>query len=354
MKNLKLDIRQVQAELKEFTQDLQKSQKTLRFLPDINVALTPSTCIYKRDKLSLLYFQSNQPIEKQASTPLFVCYALVNRWYMIDLDPERSFLKALLDRGYNVYVLDWGYPDKADRFLDLDDYITDYLDDCINKARSHAQVDQVDLLGICQGGTFSLCYTALHPKKIRKLITMVTPINFKTPDNVLHLLSQHIDIDLAVTTYGNIPGSFLNHTYRSLMPMRLSIQKHLSMPKQLSNTPSALNFLRMEKWLYDCPDQAGAAFKEFITWFFRENRFMNGGLVIGNAHVDIGSIAQPILNIFGEHDHLVPLESSRALKEVCHRSDYSELSVKAGHIGVFISGKTRKKVPDHIANWLGQ
>ena len=354
MKNLKLDAQQVQDELTELTQNLRKSQLTLNSLPDIDVASTPSHCIYKRDKLSLLYFESTQPKEDRASHPIFICYALVNRWYMIDLDPKRSLLRSLLARGLDVYVLDWGYPDKADRFLDLDDYINDYLDDCIDQALAHSGSTELDLMGICQGGTFSLCYTALHSKKVRKLITAVTPVNFQTPDNMLQKLSQHTDIDLAVKTYGNIPGSFLNHVYSSLMPMRLGIQKNLNLPKHLTTTESALSYLRMEKWLYDCPDQAGEAFKEFITLFFRENRFVNGGLTIGGTDVNLCEIRHPILNIYGQHDHLVPADSSLALKAVCPHSQYSELLVKAGHIGVFVSRKAHKLVPDTIVKWLAE
>ena len=132
------------------------------------------------------------------------------------------------------------------------------------------------MLGICQGGTFSLCYTATRPEKIKNLITMVTPVDFHTPDNMLSHLARQIDVDLAVETYGNIPGAMLNDAYNALMPMRLGMQKNLNIPRTAPKTQaSALNFLRMEKWIYDSPDQAGEMFRQFLTTFFKENGFLN-------------------------------------------------------------------------------
>ena len=84
---------------------------------------------------------------------------------MVDLQDDRSLMKNLLALGEDVYLIDWGYPG-ADRFLSLDDYINGYLDRCVDVLlRAPRGVDAINLLGICQGGAFSLCYTALHPDR---------------------------------------------------------------------------------------------------------------------------------------------------------------------------------------------
>ncbi len=110
------------------------------------------------------------------------------RWliaYMVDLDKERSFVKRLLELGIDIYLIDWGYPDAADRYLDMDDYINGYINNCVEQVLQDSGQEQLNLLGICQGGSLSLCYTALNPDKVKNLITMVTPVDFKTPDNML-------------------------------------------------------------------------------------------------------------------------------------------------------------------------
>lgn len=352
MKNLKLDPNKIQHELIDLEKKLQDSYKTLQKIPEIDVAQSKGKEIFSQDKLKLLYFPGNNKAIKRCTTPLLITYALVNRWYMIDLQPDKSLLKALNELGLDIYIIDWGYPGPEDRFTDLDDYINEYINNCVNQVCKHAQVKKTNILGICQGGTLSLCYAAIHGEKIKNLITMVTPVDFQTKTNLLSLLARSVDVDLAVSTYGNIPGEMLNDSYNSLMPMRLGIQKNLGMPNQLNTTDSALNFLRMEKWIYDSPDQAGEAFREFIKWFFQENRLIKNQLSIGEYSVRLANITQPVLNIYGTYDHLVPPEASTALGKYVGSDDYQEAEINAGHIGVFVSGKSQAIVPEKINSWL--
>lgn len=350
MNGFDLDPATVSHELLEFNRKLLKSFNTLNQLKEVDVDSTPYEVIYTEDKLKLRYYQASA--KKRCKTPLLICYALVNRPYMIDLESKRSMLQRLLELGLDIYLIDWGYPDAADRYLDLDDYINEYLNNCVDSVRAHADTEQTNLLGICQGGTFSLCYTALNPEKIKNLVTMVTPVDFQTEDNLLYHLAKYVDADLAVETYGNIPGSMLNDSYNSLMPMRLGVQKNLGMPNQLENQESALSFLRMEKWIYDSPDQAGEAFREFITQFFQQNKLIKAEAKIGNKTVNLADIQQPVLNVYGSFDHLVPPRASTALKEHVSSTDYQELEVKGGHIGVFVSGKSQTQVAPAIVDWL--
>src|SRR5690606_23351407 len=108
----------------------------------------------------------------------------------------RSLVRGLLERGEDVYIIDWGYPDRSDRYLTLEDYIERFLGGAVDVLRRRSGLDAINLLGICQGGTFSLCYAALHPDKVKNLITMVTPVDFHTPDNMLSNWTREMDVDL--------------------------------------------------------------------------------------------------------------------------------------------------------------
>lgn len=352
MNGFNIDSKATIKEINEFTANLKKSYKLLTQLKnsDIEVGITPYEVIYSQDKLQLRYYAATT--KNSCKTPLLICYALVNRPYMIDLEPERSVLQRLLEQGLDVYLIDWGYPDITDRFLDLDDYINDYIDSCVNAVCTHAQSPQTNLLGICQGGTLSLCYTALHPEKINSLITMVTPVDFQTEDNRLYQMAKYIDVDLAVDTYGNIPGILLNLIYNSLLPMRLGVQKFLNAPVQLANKKTAASFLRMEKWIYDSPDQAGEAFRQFVIQFFQQNLLVKGQVKIGNQLVNLKNIYQPVLNIYATQDHLVPPKASIALKHCISSQFYEEAPINSGHIGIFVSGKSQTQVAPKIAEWL--
>src|SRR5947207_12730402 len=107
----------------------------------------------------------------------------------------------------------------------------------------------------------------------------------------------------------------MNWCYLTLKPFRLNLQKYMGLMDILDDKAEVENFLRMEKWIFDSPDQAGEAFRQFIKDFYQGNKLVNGGLKIGDYDVSLKNVTIPILNIFAEQDHLVPPNSSRALKQ---------------------------------------
>lgn len=345
---------QINSELLQFNRKLAHGIKNLYDMEEIESGVTPKETVYTEDKLTLYHFQAPEPAKKRNSVPILIVYALVNRPYMADLQENRSLVRGLLDAGQDVYLIDWGYPDQSDRFLTLDDYINGYLDRCVDEVCRLHDLEQINLLGICQGGTFSLCYAALHPEKIRNIIPMVTPVDFKTPDNLLSHWLQHVDVDLLVDTLGNIPGELLNWTYLSLKPYRLMGQKYLQMVNQLENPDMAKNFMRMEKWIFDSPDQAGEAFRQFAKDFFQENKLIKGKVVLGGRTVNLSNITMPVLNIYAKQDHLVPPNASIPLQSFVGTEDYTEIPFKGGHIGIYVSGSAQREVPPSIAQWLDQ
>ena len=346
-----LNPKTLSEELVEFNTKLTHGIQNLMEVGEIPAGVTPKEPVYQEDKLTMYRYQSPAGVV-QNKTPVLIVYALVNRPYMTDLQENRSTVKGLLDAGQDVYLIDWGYPDRSDRFLTMDDYINGYIDRCVDVIRQRHDIDAVNILGICQGGTFSLCYSALHPEKVKNLVTMVTPVDFQTPDNMLSHWVQQVDIDLLVDTQGNIPGEMLNWTFLNMKPYQLIGQKYQAMVDLLDNEQQVKNFMRMEKWIFDSPDQAGETFRKFIKEFYQENRLLNDELEINGKEVLLKNITMPVLNIFAEQDHLVPPDASRALKGRTGTRDYTELSFPGGHIGIYVSGKAQKTVPPAIGEWL--
>ncbi len=349
---LPITIRPDQAteEILTFNKKLAEGLENLKEIDSISSGVTPSEIVYQEDKMVLVRYKSDKkPTNK---VPLLIVYALVNRPYMTDIQENRSTIRSLLDAGQDVYLIDWGYPDRADRFLTMDDYINGYIDRCVDHIRQKHGLDKINILGICQGGTFSLCYSSLHTDKVRNLITMVTPVDFKTPDNMLSSWVQHINIDLLVDTLGNVSGDFLNWTFLSLKPFRLMGQKYLDMVDAINSPERAKNFMRMEQWIFDSPDQAGETFRQFTKDFYQENKLIKGEVRLGGQSVDLKNLSMPVLNIYATEDHLVPPRASKALKDHAGTQDYTELAFPGGHIGIYVSGKAHKQVPPAIGKWL--
>ncbi len=351
MQPLNIRPEKIAQEISDYSRKLGQGIQNLVNAEEIDEGVTPRVEVYREDKMTLYRYEAPGDVV-QKPTPMLIVYALVNRPYMTDIQEDRSTIRNLLAHGQDVYLIDWGYPDETDQALTMDDYINGYIDRCVDVIRRRHKIDKINILGICQGGSFSLCYTSMHQDKVNKLVTMVTPVDFKTPDNMLSTWSQNIDVDLLVDTMGNIPGEMLNWTFLSLKPFSLTGQKYFGMVDVLQDENKLKNFLRMEKWIFDSPDQAGETFRQFIKDFYQKNGFLNGGVKIGNRSLDLKNISCPILNVYAEQDHLVPPDASRALKGITGSKDYTELSFPGGHIGIYVSGKAQKQVTPAISEWL--
>ncbi|MBD2566429.1 class III poly(R)-hydroxyalkanoic acid synthase subunit PhaC [Anabaena lutea FACHB-196] len=321
----------------------------------IQLGVTPKVEVYKEDKIVLYHYS---PGKNSLNIPILIVYALVNRPYIVDLQEGRSFVANLLKLGLDVYLIDWGYPGEDERWLTLDKYINGYINNCVDVISKIHNLTQINLLGICQGGTFSLCYSSLYPEKVKNLITMITPVDFHVNDGLLNIWSgstlgsQALDVDLMVDTLGNIPGDFLNYVFLMLKPFQLGIKKYIDLLEIIESEEKLLNFLRMEKWIFDSPDQAGETFRQFIKDLYQGNKLIKGEMEIGNQRVDLANIKIPILNIYAEHDHLVPPASSLALEKYIASTDYTVHCFPIGHIGMYVSSKVQKDLPLTIGNWL--
>ncbi|GAB1595945.1 class III poly(R)-hydroxyalkanoic acid synthase subunit PhaC [Lysobacter claricitrinus] len=332
---------------------LRKGMETLSTLDPVDIGASEREEVWRDGKVAVYRFRRDG-VTPTETVPLLIAYALVNRPYMVDLQSDKSIVRGLLERGQDVYIIDWGYPDRSDRFQTLEDYIQRYLGGAVDHLRKAHGVDAINLLGICQGGAFSLCYAALNPRKVRNLVTMVTPVDFHTDDNMLAGWARSLDIDLMVDTLGNVPADVMNWCYLTLKPYRLLVQKYVGLVDILEDKRAVEDFLRMETWIFDSPDLIGETFREFMKQFYQENGLVNGTVRVGDRTVDLKAIDMPVFNIYAEQDHLVPPAASKPLRGLVGTKDYSELSFRGGHIGIYVSGRAQRDIPQGIHDWLSQ
>jgi len=137
------------------------------------------------------------PVKAQKyRTPILMVFAIINRPYILDLRKDISVVAKYLNAGLDVYMIDWGYPTTADRYLDLDDYI-DFLDKSVENIKERQEVDQVVMHGYCLGGTLCTAYAAVRPQNIRSLLLQATPIDFNT-NNTMAVWARGLDPDKIV------------------------------------------------------------------------------------------------------------------------------------------------------------
>lgn len=337
-------------EMEKYAHRFNRIAETMMAKPDVDLATCPKELVYKNDIVSLYHIPSKN--KKRCKLPLLINYALVNRETMMDLEEGKSLIRNLLSLGVDIYMIAWGYPTRSERYITLDDYIDIYIDDCVSHILKTHDIDQLNLMGVCQGGTFSAIYSALYPEKIRNLITMVSPIDFHTEDGLLNIWSRYLNTDLAVEAMGNIPGDLMNYIFLILKPFQLMVDKYVGFVENARDPEAVENFLRMEKWIFDSPDQAGEAFRKFVKELYQKNSLIKGELEIGGRRVNLKHIDMPVLNIYAEKDHLVPPSSSNVFHKYVSSSDFTDKCFPVGHIGVYVSSKTQKDLAPLIADWL--
>jgi polyhydroxyalkanoate synthase len=343
--------------LSNLAEDAEKAQERAQRASSVllepletRIATTPYDVVYQEDRVKLKHYRG--VAEQKIKTPLLVVYALINRETMLDLQPGRSVVRTFLDEGIDLYMIDWGYPTRKDKFLTIDDHVNGYIDNIVDHVRDACKVDKINLMGICMGGTFCVMYAALHPEKVKNLLTTVTPTNFDTDQGLLHVWMKNMNVDRMVDSFGNMPGDIMNFGFLLLNPARLMIDKYVGFMENMDNKTFVENFVRMEKWIFDSPDVPGETFRQFIKDFYQKNLLIRNELELGGRRVDLGKITMPLLNFYGHFDHLVPPEACDRLTSVVGGADTEDVCLETGHIGIYVSSKTQKEFAPKIVQWL--
>lgn len=294
-------------------------------------------------RLLKLHLDATGPVPA-GRPPLLVVYSLVNRPDILDLTPGRSLLRQLALQGFPLYLVDWGYPIDADRCLDLEDYVPGFLGRAIDRVEADAGRGGVVLLGVCQGGTLSLCQASLEPERVSRLVLLGTPVDFHAGSHPLAQLARTLPC-LDEPAPDNIPGSWLSAAFTSLKPVDLLVRRYRKLHQLGEQGPDAIDeFVRMETWMYDCPDQPGRLFHRFIREFYHDNALIRGQLRIGGRAVRLERLSMPILSIYARDDHLVPEPMAAALTAAAPSARVSECVVPGGHLGLFLSKRSRDRL----------
>lgn len=345
-----LILSKLAADAAKARQHLERARDILLGPLDTDIGATPHRVVYQQDRVRLKHYRP--AARPRLKTPLLVVYTLTNRETVLDLQPGRSMLQNLLSEGIEVYLIDWGHPSRKDRYLTLDDHVTGYLGNIVDFILEQHGLPSLNLMGVCLGGTLAVMYAALHPEKIKNLITTVAPTRFDTDKGLLHLWIKQIDADQLVDSLGNLPGELLNICFLLLNPARLVFDKYVGFLENMDNKEFVENFIRMEKWIFDSPDLPGETFRQLAKDLYQQNLLIKNQLKLAGRRVDLKKITMPLLNVYARYDHLVPPEACQLLTRKVGSQDTEDLCLDSGHVGIYVSSACHRELVPKIARWL--
>ena len=327
-------------EFLNFSRNLAEAPMKVSVPHEVKIGSTQFDVVYKEDKIRLLHFK---PLtEKQVRTPLLISYAIVNRYHIFDIDPKKSWVRNLLEQGFDVYLIDWGTPTKIDQFLGFDEYVNGYMDNCVDFICKEAGVDKVSIQGYCTGGTLATVYSSLHPDRVKNLIVTAPVIDGWKDTTVVSNIAKYFDVDKLVDTVGNMPPEFIYFCFSILKPFEQGVEKYIKFLNNIDNEKYVDSFLKIEKWLDETPPIPGELFRQWIKGIYQDNLLIQNKMYVKNKLVSLENLNMPIFTQVAVGDHLVSPECSMPLHYAVSSTDKTLKLYPTGHVGMIASSFSQK------------
>ena len=319
---------------------------------ETRVGTSAYNVVFRKGKLRLLHYRRNTPAVY--SDPVLFCYALINRPYILDLQPDKSVIRRYLEKGFDVYMIDWGVPSDADRGLTLEDYVCGSLLEVVRFILRENGCESLHLLGYCMGGTMSALFTALHPEQVKTLTLLAAPIDFGGRESLLSCWTEqkYFDVDALIDTYGNCPAWFLQSCFLYMKPIQNLVEKYIAFYEQIDDPQMISNYFAMERWVNDNVPVAGETFRGFVKNLYQANELVLGEFRIDGRWADLGQITCPLLLLTAKNDHLVPPPSTEGILPHVKSRDVKSMTIDAGHVGLVVGSKVQKTVWPEATRWL--
>jgi polyhydroxyalkanoate synthase len=323
---------------------------------EVPVGLTPKEVVWTLNKAKLYRYKPTRPPEKRHPVPLLLVYALINKPFIFDLAPGRSFVEYMVDQGFDMYLLDWGAPGPEDQGITFDDYVTEYLSRAVRKVIRVSGADEVSMLGYCLGATLTAVYAGLYPEApIRNIILLTAPIDFSSsPEGsmAMWLEEERLDVDRIVGAFGNVPGELIRFWAKLLKPAENFVGAYVNVWKNLDNEQAVQGWQAINRWVEDVIPFAGSAFRQFVLDYVRGNELIKGQHEAKGQRVDLSNIRAPLLNIVAKYDHIVAQSQAESIMDLVSSEDKELRIIPSSHVGIMASGRARYKLWPGVVEWL--
>ncbi len=276
-----------------------------------NLATTPGSVVFENELIQLI--QYSPLTDKVAKRPLVIVPPCINKFYILDLQAENSFVRYAVEQGNTVFLVSWRNPKAAQGHLGWNDYLEQGPLTALAVAREICKVDQVNALGFCVGGTIlssSLAVLAARGEDwVSSLTLLTTLLDFSDTGEIGLFIDEQSCArrDATIGKGGLLAGRELSGTFSSLRANDL-IWNYVSGNYLKGQKPQAFDLLY---WNSDSTNLPGP----FAAWYMR-NLYLNnslrvpGKLEMCGARVDLGRIGMPNYLLAAREDHIVPWQTA--------------------------------------------
>ena len=325
---------------------------TLAQRPRPEIAKTPAATVHRENKWQLLRYHARSEGPAFA-TPVLLVPSLINRHYVLDLTPGKSFVEWLVARGHDVYVIDWGTPGPEDRYLTFDTIADRYLGRALRHVSRASSRGAAHVLGYCMGGTLAAVHLAAHESAhAASFCALATPVRFADDPSLIGAWSraESFDAGALVAALGNVPWQLLQSAFHLLRPT-LPIAKATHVLDRAWNDEFLDGFLALETWGNDNVSFPGACFQTYVEALYREDALAQGTFRLSGRPAPLSAITCPTLTVTFAHDNIVPEASAAPLHDLIGAVDKHRLHLPGGHVGAVVSRKAAKGLWPTIARW---
>jgi polyhydroxyalkanoate synthase len=338
----------------EVDRNIQRYVKGLEFLsaPAVEVGTTPKDLVFNRGTLNFWHYRPM--VEEIYRVPVLLVMATTNKGYIFDLAPGQSFVEFLLKAGYDVYLMDYNPPRPEEKSLRLEDYVLDFLPDCVDRMCRRSGVAEATVIGYCMGGVLSLIYAAAHPKgPLKNLVVFTTPVKWSKMGQFYKWSDKrYFDVDRLVATYGNLPPEMILASFEMLRPGSKPATQ-VGLWDNIWNDEFVKSYRMFDKWSNEMLPLAGEYFRQITKELMWEDKLFKGTLKVGGRTVKLSNVTVPIMSALAEHDHIVPYECAGPLLELVGSKDKQEIILKGGHVSVVAGPNAVKRLWPKVDEWLG-
>jgi len=303
--------------MKMLAEDIEAGHGTLRIRQSdpsnlevgVNMATTPGKVIFQNELMQLIQYEPST--ENVLRTPLLIVPPWINKFYILDLKPEKSFIKWCVDQGISVFVISWVNPDKSLRAKTWDDYMKEGPLAAMDAIERVTGEMKVHTMGYCVGGTLLATTLAWLAEKRRVRVTSATFLAAQVDFTHAGDLLVFVDEDQVSAIERDMQASGVLEGAKMAMAFNMLRSNDLIWSYVVSNylkgqQPSAFDLLH---WNSDATRMPAANHSYYLRNCYLENRLSSGTMVLDNTLLDLSKVKVPVYNLATREDHIAPADS---------------------------------------------
>lgn len=319
---------------------------------EARVGHTPRQIVGRRGKAKLYHYPA-QGETKAALPVMFVPYLGISRTYIFDLQPGASFVEFITKQGIDFYLVDWGDLGPEDREFSMEDAVMDVIAAFVQRTLRHSGAKELDLFGYCMGVSMTMSFMATHPNApIHALVMMVGPVDFTHGGSFgLWSSKEHFPVEKLLDTFDNAPLEYVQLGFKMLQPTN-DAASAVNLWWNLWNEKYVDGYRAMNRWSNEWVGFPGEFFRQWITWFYQENRLVKGELILRGKRVDLATITKPILIVAARQDKIAPPASCKPLVDAVASVDKEYVELPGGHISLIAGRQAHQNLWPKLVSWL--